>query len=221
MNKEVLLKRIHEEWLVLILRGDTPKQTEETFDALIEGGATLLEVPFTTEGAPGIIRRLRERHGDRIVVSAGTVTTREQAKAAIDNGAQGIVSPNLYAPVVEEAVNANVVSAPGCFSPSEVADAMRMGADLIKLFPCDMVGPRFVYFMQGPFPGVRIMPAGSITIHNMNDYYAVGAYAGVAGVTTEMPLADAVKNRRFTEITDCAREWTAAVRRMKAGESTS
>jgi 2-dehydro-3-deoxyphosphogluconate aldolase/(4S)-4-hydroxy-2-oxoglutarate aldolase len=220
VNKTDMLKRIHDEWLVLILRGDTPQQTEDTFDALIEGGATLLEVPFTTEGAPGIIRRLRDKHGDRVIVSAGTVTTREQAKAAIDNGAQGIVSPNLYAPVVEEAVNANVVSAPGCFTPSELADAMRMGADIIKLFPCDLVGPRFVFFMQGPFPGVRIMPAGSITIHNMEAYNAVGAFAGVAGVTTEMPLADAVKNRRFAEITACAREWTAAVRKMKAKEAT-
>jgi 2-dehydro-3-deoxyphosphogluconate aldolase/(4S)-4-hydroxy-2-oxoglutarate aldolase len=129
------------------------------------------------------------------------------------------VSPNLYEAVVEEAVSAGVVSAPGCFTPTEAAHAMRMGADIIKLFPCDRVGPRFVYFMQGPCPGVRIMPAGSITIHNMSDYCAAGAFAGVAGVTTEMPLADAVKNRRFAEITECAREWTAAVRRMKSGEA--
>jgi len=217
--KSELLKRIHDEWLVLILRGDTPQQTEDTFDALIEGGATLLEVPFTTNGAPGIIRRLRDRHGDRIVVSAGTVTTREQAKAAIDNGAQGIVSPNLYAPVVEEAVNANVISAPGCFTPSEVADALRMGADIIKLFPCDMVGPRFLFFLQGPYPGVRVMPAGCITLDNMRDYNAAGAFAGVAGVTTEMALSEAVKNRSFPEITARARDWTEAVRAMKAEES--
>ena len=130
-NKEAILKRMHDNWLVLILRGDTPQQTEDTFDALIEGGATLLEVPFTTPGAANVIRRLRERHGERVVVSAGTVTTREQAREAIANGAQGIVSPNLFAPVVEAAVGADVLSAPGCFMPSEVADAMRMGADIV------------------------------------------------------------------------------------------
>jgi len=220
MDKENALKRLHEEWLVLILRGDTPQQTEDTFEALIEGGATLLEVPFTTPGACDVIRRLRERHGERIVVSAGTVTTGEQARAAIASGAQGIVSPNLYPPVVETAVEAGVLSAPGCFTPSEIADALRMGADIIKLFPCNMVGPQFVFYMQGPFPGVRIMPAGSIVLENMEAYHAVGAFAGVAGVTTEMPLAKAVKERRFAEITACAKHWVSAVRAMKSGEKS-
>ena len=221
MDKETNLKRLHDEWLVLILRGDTPQQTEDTFDALVEGGATLLEVPFTTPGACDVIQRLREKHGARVVVSAGTVTTPEQARAAIASGAEGIVSPNLYPAVVEVAVEAGVLSAPACFTPSEIADAMRMGADVIKLFPCDMVGPRFVFFMQGPFPGVRIMPAGSIVLENMESYYAVGAFAGVAGVTTEMALAKAVREGDFAEITACARRWFAAVRAMTTGEKTA
>ena len=218
MNKENNLKRLHDEWLVLILRGDTAQQTEDTFEALIEGGATLIEVPFTTPGACDVIRHLRERHGSRIVVSAGTVTKVDQAHAAIESGAEGIVSPNLYAPVVEAAVEAGILSAPGCFTPSEIGEALRMGADVIKLFPCDIVGPRFVFFMQGPFPGVRIMPAGSILLENMESYYAVGAFAGVAGVTTEMALAKAVSEGNFAEITACARRWVSAVRAMKSGE---
>jgi len=218
MSKENNLKRLHDEWLVLILRGDTAQQTEDTFEALIEGGATLIEVPFTTPGASDVIRHLRERHGSRIVVSAGTVTKVDQAHAAIESGAEGIVSPNLYAPVVEAAVEAGILSAPGCFTPSEIGEALRMGADVIKLFPCDIVGPRFVFFMQGPFPGVRIMPAGSILLENMESYYAVGAFAGVAGVTTEMALAKAVSEGHFAEITACARRWVSAVRAMKSGE---
>ncbi len=221
MNKEELLKRIHEEWLVAILRGDTARQTEDAFEALIEGGITLVEVPFTTPGACEVIRRLRERHGDRIVVSAGTVTTAEQARAAIASGAQGIVSPNLYLPVLEAAVAAGVVSAPGCFTPSEIAEALRHGADIIKLFPCDMVGPKYLMYMLGPFPGIRIMPAGSIVLENMQAYYDQGAFAGVAGVTTEMQLLDEVKAGRFADITECARRWTAQVRRMTAEGATA
>ncbi|MBP8129266.1 MAG: bifunctional 4-hydroxy-2-oxoglutarate aldolase/2-dehydro-3-deoxy-phosphogluconate aldolase [Candidatus Hydrogenedentes bacterium] len=216
MSKADILKRLHDEWLVLILRGETAQQAEDTFEALIEGGATLLEVPFTTTGACEVIRHLRERHGARVVVAAGTVTTPEQARAAIASGAEGIVSPNLHAPVVEEAVDAGVISAPGCFTPSEIADALRLGADIIKLFPCDMVGPRFVYFMQGPFPGVRMMPAGSILLQNMESYYEVGAFAGVAGVTTELALAREVTKGDFAAITACARRWVTAVRAMKS-----
>jgi 2-dehydro-3-deoxyphosphogluconate aldolase / (4S)-4-hydroxy-2-oxoglutarate aldolase len=216
MNKTELISRIKKDWLVLILRGDTAQQTEDTFDALVDGGATLLEVPFTTPGACDVIRHLREKHGDRVIVSAGTVTTPEQARQAIDNGAQGIVSPNLYPAVVEVAVKAGVVSAPGCFTPSEIADAMRMGADIIKLFPCEMVGPQYLSYMLGPYPGIRIMPAGAITLENMENYFDKGAFAGVVGVTTEMNLLDAVKAKRFAEITECARHWT-----RKVGEMTS
>lgn len=216
MSKQAMLQRMHEDWLVLILRGDTVRQTVDTFNALVEGGATLLEVPFTTPGACEAISELRKRHGDAVVVSAGTVTTVEQARMAIDSGAQGIVSPNLYPPVVEAAIEGGVFSAPGCFSPSEIADALRLGADVIKLFPCNMVGPQYVMYMLGPFPGTRIMPAGSIVLENMQAYFDEGAFAGVAGVTTEMQLLDAVRGGRFAEITACARRWTDAVKRMVA-----
>lgn len=214
MDKQAALERTHRDWLVLILRGDTAQQTEDTFNALVEGGATLLEVPFTTPGACTVIENLRKRHGDRVVVSAGTVTTVEQARMAIDSGAQGIVSPNLYPPIVELTVSRGVVSVPGCFTPTEIADALRLGADLIKLFPCNMLGPQFVMYMQGPFPGVRIVPAGSIVLENMQSYYDEGAFAGVAGVTTEMKLLDAVKNGRFDEITQRAEHWFSCVRAM-------
>lgn len=215
MNKDAILKRIQRDWLVLILRGDSAQQTEDTFEALIAGGASLIEVPFTTPGAGQVIRHLRERHGDRIVVSAGTVTTVEQAREAIDNGAQGLVSPNLYPPVVECAVQAGVAAMPGCFTPSEIADALRLGADIIKLFPCDMLGPKFLWFMQGPYPGVRIMPAGCITLENMESYHAARAFAGVAGVSTEMGLAQEVREGRFDEMTARAKQWVAAVQAMK------
>jgi len=215
MNKQDVLNDINEAWLVLILRGDTARETEDTFHALIEGGARLIEVPFTTPDACGVIERLHRRYADEIIISAGTVKTPEQAKAAIESGAQGIVSPNLYPPVVEAALQAGVISAPGCITPSEIADALRMGADLIKLFPCDTVGPKFLWFMQGPFPSVRIMPAGCITLENMCSYYDAGAFAGVAGVTTEMGLAGAVRERRFSEITDCAKRWVCSVKEMR------
>ena len=79
-----------------------------------------------------------------------------------------------------------------------------------------MVGPQYLMYMLGPFPGTRIMPAGSIVFENMQAYYDEGAFAGVAGVTTEMKLLDAVQAGRFSEITACARKWFSAVREMIA-----
>jgi 2-dehydro-3-deoxyphosphogluconate aldolase/(4S)-4-hydroxy-2-oxoglutarate aldolase len=216
MDKEAILRRMHADWLVMILRGDSARQTEEAFDAIVEGGGTLLEVPFTTPDACAAIANLRRRHGDRVIVSAGTVTHPDQARQAIESGAQAIVSPNVYPAVVEVAVEQGVISMPGCFTPSEVADALRLGADVIKLFPCNPVGPEYLGYLLGPFPGTRIAPAGSIVLENMKAYYDAGAFAGVAGVMTEMRLADAVRAGRFDEITACTRHWIEQVQRMRS-----
>lgn len=217
MEKQRILDQFHNSWLVMILRGDSAQQSIDTFEALIEGGATLLEVPFTTPDACKVIQHLRERHGSHVIVSAGTVTTKEQAQAAIKSGAQAIVSPNLFPPVVQAALDGNVVSSPGCLTPSEVAEALRLGADIIKLFPCDVVGPKFLWFLQGPFPGVRVMPAGCVTLDNMVTYFSAGAYAGVVGVTTEMLLSEAVSEKNFPQITKTSRTWIDSVRQMKEG----
>jgi 2-dehydro-3-deoxyphosphogluconate aldolase / (4S)-4-hydroxy-2-oxoglutarate aldolase len=215
MDKDAILRRLHEDWLVIILRGDTAQQTEASLDAIIEGSGTLLEVPFTTADACTVIANLRRRHGDRIVVSAGTVTQPEQARRAIDSGAQAIVSPSFYPAVVEVALEHGIIAAPGCFTPSEIAEALRCGADVIKLFPCYPVGPEYIGYIQGPLPGTRIMPAGAITLENMKAYYEAGAFAAVVGVTTEMQLLEAVRHSRYDEITACTRRWIQYVRGLQ------
>lgn len=214
-DKERILERIGEEWLIVILRGDTAEETEEGCEALIAGGAALIEIPFTVPGASGIIERLTRRHGDRIVVSAGTVLTVAQAEEAVAHGAQAIVSPNLFPPVVEYAVRRGVVSMPGCVTPTEVADALRLGADVIKLFPCYNVGPEYLGFLQGPYPGIRVAPAGRITLDNMEAYRQAGAFAGIVGVTTEMQLLDAVKARDGRRIAETMRRFAAKVEEMR------
>jgi 2-dehydro-3-deoxyphosphogluconate aldolase/(4S)-4-hydroxy-2-oxoglutarate aldolase len=211
-EKQRILSMIGEEWLIAILRGDSAEETEEVLHSIVEGGISLVEVPYTTPEAGRVIRRLRERHGDSIVVSAGTVTTVVQAEDAFQAGASAIVSPNLYPPVVEFALSHGLVSMPGCVTPTEVADALRLGADLIKLFPCYAFGPEYLGFLLGPFPGTRIVPAGRITLENMREYRRAGAYAGVVGVTTEMGLLDAVRSRDTDRLVSTARRFIEAAR---------
>ena len=215
-DKERMLRRIGEAWIIAILRGDTAEETEEGCEALIAGGAALIEIPFTTPGASGIIERLKARHGDRIVVSAGTILTVAQAEEAVAHGAQAIVSPNLFPPVVEYAVRRGIVSMPGCVTPTEVADAVRLGADVIKLFPCYNVGPEYIGFLHGPYPGIRVAPAGRITLDNMEAYWQAGAFAAIVGVTTEMQLLDAVKARDGRRIEETMRRFADKVEEMRA-----
>lgn len=217
MDKSAALGRIGEEWLVAILRGSTAEETEVVCDALVAGGVTLIEVPYTTPSAGRVIRNLKARYGDRLLVSAGTVTTTDQAAEALDCGAQAIVSPNLFPPVVEFAVRHGVVSMPGCVTPTEIADALRLGADIIKLFPCYNLGPEYIGYMLGPFPGTRIAPAGKITLDNMSEYHRAGAFAVIVGVTTEMGLLEAVRSRDLERVERVARVFVEKAREVREG----
>jgi len=220
MNKEEILKRIGEEWLTLIMRGDTVEETRDALEACVAGGSRMIEVPFTTPNAERAIADLAGRHGAHIILAAGTVRTPEQAQQAIDNGADVIVSPDFYPPVVETALKNGVVSVPGCLTPTEVTAALRLGADIIKIFPCYLGGPDYIRYLSGPFPGIRTLPGGSVTLENMKSYYDAGAFAAVVGVTTEMQLLDAVKERRYDEVTRTTKVWmaqVAAIRGRKEG----
>lgn len=215
MNKSELLDRIHKEWLVTIFRADTAAEAKDAFDAMIAGGAVSVEVTLTTPDAYGVIEHLNKRYGDRIVVCAGTVETVEQARMAIDAGAQAIVSPNLYQPVVEMTLSKNAISIPGCFTPTEFADAMRCGADIIKLFPCDMVGPEYLSYIHGPYPKVRIMPVARITLENMQSYFEKKAFAACVS-TTSMGLLKHIRAGQFDEVSKIVRSWVDTTQKMIA-----
>ncbi|MBI2842623.1 MAG: bifunctional 4-hydroxy-2-oxoglutarate aldolase/2-dehydro-3-deoxy-phosphogluconate aldolase [Armatimonadetes bacterium] len=215
MNKSEVIERIHAEWLGMIMRGEAAEQTLATCEAIIAAGAKVVEVAFTTPDVCSALRELRRRYEEDIVLAAGMVRTPEQAQMAIDEGAQVIVSPNLSAPVVETAVRNGVVSMPGCVTPTEIGEALNLGADLIKLFPCYQVGPEYIGYIRAPFPEVRIVPAGKVTLDNMPDYYQNGAFAAVVGVTTEMQMLRAVACGSWNEVTAAARHWIARAKEMK------
>ncbi|MCL5102879.1 MAG: bifunctional 4-hydroxy-2-oxoglutarate aldolase/2-dehydro-3-deoxy-phosphogluconate aldolase [Armatimonadetes bacterium] len=215
MDKAKIIKTIGEEWLGIIMRGDTAEETLATCEAIIAGGTKVVEVAFTTPNVCAVIGELRRRHGDDIILSAGTVRTPEQARMAIDSGAQVIVSPNLYEEVVKIAINNGLVSMPGCVTPTEIDNALRLGADLIKLFPCYPFGPQYIGYITAPMPEAKIVPAGKITLDNMKDYYDNGAFAAVVGVTTEMKMLAAVKANNWQEVTAATRHWLDRVKEMK------
>lgn len=136
MNKREALQHIEREWLFMIMRGDTAQETLDTCEALIEGGAVLVEVAFTTPNVQEVMGQLRSRHGDRIVLAAGTVRTVEQAKMAIDCGVQVIVSADLYAPVVETAL----MDGDHGFGHVTTLDAVDLAVEIAREAGIGMVG---------------------------------------------------------------------------------
>src|SRR5690606_487123 len=120
---------------------------------------------------------LRDRFGDKMLVGAGTVRTVEQFDEAIAAGAQFTVAPNLDLPTVERAQARDILHLPGVFTPTEAQQAYVAGCKIVKLFPSDVVGPRYLKAIRAPLDDILFCPTGGITPENVGEYIRAGAAA--------------------------------------------
>ena len=175
------IQRIEAGKIIAILRGDFAGREEDIVAAMISGGLTAVEVTLNSRDAFAAINRLAKRFGSEMAVGAGTVLTPNEVLRAADAGAQFIVSPNRNIAVIEQTKKLDLVSLPGCFTPSEVVEAVNAGADAAKLFPATSLGPAFVKALRGPLPQIRTVPTGGVTAELAREYFAAGAWAIGAG----------------------------------------
>lgn len=179
MKKE--LPQLLEPGVVAVMRRLPSEHIQDIANALVAGGVTGLEVTVDSDDAFDSIRELRERLGDRAVVGAGTVLDQETTVQAIQAGAQFIFAPTLDRATIEASNRYNTIVIPGIFTPSEALQAKNWGADLVKVFPADSVGPAFIKALQGPLGHIPMMPTGGIDLDNIADYMRAGAVAVGAG----------------------------------------
>jgi 2-dehydro-3-deoxyphosphogluconate aldolase/(4S)-4-hydroxy-2-oxoglutarate aldolase len=162
MEPDQTLKRTEDLGLLAVVRGESRAAALEVVGALIEGGVLGIEITFTTPEAPGVIRDLDEEYGDSILLGAGTVTTHEQVERSAMLGTELLVLP-------------------GVLTPSEVMLARGLGAQAVKLFPGSLGGTAYLKALRGPFPDVPFVPTGGVSLENMVDWFAAGAFAVGAG----------------------------------------
>ncbi len=185
MLKHQVLHAIERAGIVAIVRSDSVDAALALAEACIAGGVTVLEVAFTTPGAQDVIRHLRERHGDQVLIGAGTVLDPETARIAMLAGAQFIIAPNLNVDVIKTCLRYQLVCMPGALTPTEVVAALEAGADIVKVFPADAVGPQYVAALRAPLPQARLMPTGGVTLDNLAAWFKAGSVAvGVGGSMT-------------------------------------
>ncbi|MEQ8967025.1 MAG: 2-dehydro-3-deoxy-6-phosphogalactonate aldolase [Azospirillaceae bacterium] len=198
--------------LVAILRGMTPAEAPAVGDALIEAGFRILEVPLNSPDPFDGIARLAERVGDRAVVGAGTVLSAPDAREAIAAGARLIVSPETHPPVIEAALAGDVVAMPGFATPSEAFTALRAGAQTIKLFPAESLGPAFLKGVMAVLPkGTRVIPTGGATPETIGTFFEVGAVGvGIGSALYKPGLDAATVERRARAFDEAWRAWAAA-----------
>jgi 2-dehydro-3-deoxyphosphogluconate aldolase/(4S)-4-hydroxy-2-oxoglutarate aldolase len=149
-------------------------------EAAIEAGLEVVEVTFTLATAARAVERLRSRH-PAACVGAGSVRTPAELEAAAGAGAQFLVAPGLNPKLLELARQRGLPMIPGVLTASEVDLGLRAGAELLKLFPAEPLGPGYLASLRQPFPDARLVPTGGVTAANAGAYLAAGAVAVAMG----------------------------------------
>lgn len=181
MNPEETLRLIGAGRVVAILRGDFGGADADVAGVLVDAGITALELTVDSPDAFRRISSLATAFGDQLAVGAGTVMDTRQVARAVDAGAAFMVSPNRDVSVITAAVSAGMVAVPGCMTPSEIVEAVSAGAQAVKLFPAQSLGPDFVRSVLAPLPRLRLVPTGGVNAENGKAYRAAGAWAVGAG----------------------------------------
>ncbi|MFN8564505.1 MAG: bifunctional 4-hydroxy-2-oxoglutarate aldolase/2-dehydro-3-deoxy-phosphogluconate aldolase [Anaerolineae bacterium] len=208
------LARLHDLGLVAVIRGPSPELTLKLVDALVRGGVLGIEITFTTPDAVGVTRSLHQQFGDSILLGMGTLTEPQHAQQAVDAGATFLVSPHTEAELGRAMTATGLVTMMGALTPTEVMAAKKLGTDVVKLFPGSLTGAAYVKALKGPFPDIRVMPTGGVSVENVGEWFAAGVYAVGAG--SELCPTNLVKEGRFEEIVGRAERFAAAVRQARA-----
>ncbi len=193
---------------LVVVRAPCIKDPGGLCEALVAGGMRAIEFTFTTPGVEEIIRAAVQAVGQTAVVGAGTVTDAARAEAAIDAGAQFLVTPGLDEQVAAIAKRAHIPVLLGAFTPTEVMRAIQLGAAAVKIFPAGALAPRYIGDLKGPFPDVSFVPSGGLNADNAAAWIAAGALAVTAG-SSVVPARD-IEVGDWKGITARAREFVRA-----------
>ncbi len=202
---------ILEHKIVTICRRIYGSDLENLVSALHDGGINLVEVTFD-QADPECLRKtstaielLSKKFGSSMRIGAGTVLTKEQVTTAKNAGALYIISPNVDKEIIEFTKSEGLVSMPGTMTPSEMADAHKWGADLVKVFPAGYLGTRYMKDVRGPLSHINFIAAGGVTEDNIKEYIDAG-YSGF-GISGRLTDAALIKEGKFAEFTQRAKNF--------------
>lgn len=202
--KEEHLKRIEKEKVIAIIREDSKEEAYHAAEACIKGGLGIVEITMNTPEAENIISELCKNFPE-VLMGAGTVLNIDLANRAIKAGAKFIVSPHTDPEIIKYCNERNIIVCPGTTTPTEIFNADKYGADIIKVFPIsNLGGPSYIKNVRGPLPHLRLMPTGGVKIEDINDYIAAGVFA--VGISRSLMPQNIVKAGDFKIIESLTRE---------------
>lgn len=207
VSRTDILQRILEKKAIAVIRMTDVARLMRVIEAIRAGGVECVEITMTVPGAVDVIRDVSQSIGDEALIGAGTILDAETARQAIEAGADFIVGPVLDRGVIETAHRYEKVVIPGAFSPGEIVAAWRAGADIVKVFPATVLGPRYFKDLRGPLPQIRLCPTGGVTVENAGEWIKAGACC--VGIGTDLLDKKAIAEDRYEVLTGKARRLVA------------
>jgi len=207
------LKIILDNKAVAIIRMQDPRKLLKVVEAIYKGGIKSIEITMTVPGALKLIEEASKTVGGYINIGVGSVLNKQTASDAVNAGAKYIVSPVFKPEIIQEAKKHNIPVIPGAFSPTEILAAFEAGADIVKVFPADIVGMAFFKGVLAPMPHLKLMPTGGVSLTNAGDWLKIGACA--VGVGSALLDKKAVEEENYNLLTQNAEKLMASINKAK------
>jgi len=199
--------------VIAVVRAQKAEQVLPLSEALVAGGVIAIEITMTTPNAAACIRELSQKLGTRAVVGVGTVLDVTTCQAALDAGAQFVVSPIMRPELVPVCHAADKPVMLGAYTPTEAQLAHEAGADFIKIFPADGLGPAYIKALRAPLPHLRIIPTGIASANLISEFIKAGC-AGV-GLGSLLLTPAILRDANWPELTRLAREFVSLVQQAR------
>jgi 2-dehydro-3-deoxyphosphogluconate aldolase/(4S)-4-hydroxy-2-oxoglutarate aldolase len=203
MNREKIVKEILKRKAVAVLRVKEEEKLQRVIEAIYSGGVSVIEITMTVPNAIQLIEQMNEKLDKNIIIGVGSVLNSKTAEEAIEAGAKYVVSPILKKEIIDTSHKFDIPAMPGCFTPSEIQTAFEWGADIVKVFPADVVGMEFFKAILAPMPHLKLMPTGGVSLTNAGEWLKAGACA--VGIGSALLDKKAIQENNYLKLTENAK----------------
>lgn len=212
-TRESIKSELKEAGLIAVVRAKRTEQVVPLSQALLKGGIRAIEITFSTPNAPQAIRNVINEFADEALVGVGTVINEEQCHSALDAGAKFVVTPILRTTLVAPVQKADRAIMVGAYSPTEAQTAYEAGADMVKIFPADGLGPSYIKALRAPLPHLPIVPTGGVNLDTMEPFLKAGCVA--LGVGSSLLTKSILASDDWPALTQLARQFSDRLQQIR------
>ncbi len=213
-TKSQIISLLTDPGIIAVVRAQKPEQVLPLSEALLAGGVMAVEITMTTPNAIAAIREASQKIGERGLIGVGTVLDAATCRQAIAAGAEFVVTPIMRPEIASAAHAADRPVMLGAYTPTEAQMAYEAGADFIKIFPADGLGPAYIKALRAPLPHLRIVPTGGVDLNTAAAFLKAGCVA--LGVGSSLVSARILQESNWPELTRLARQFVEVVRQARA-----